>query len=157
MTFTSSILPVLTRIAIRLGAFALGLVAYDWAYSQAVQPTPGDADIGKGLLAFLALVLVSFAWAMVDGIRHRFVATAVVWLVVAVGFAVGWEVVLLAEVDEAGASFAELARADLGSVLFTVQLLFAPALVGATLGWLIQRGNVAASPPKNADPALPHA
>lgn len=114
---------------VRIIGIALGFVAFDWSYDQTVPSTPADADIGKGLLAFFLLGVACLTWAFVDGIRLPRLTTVTAWIVTSLAIALGWELVLG---GNTGTQF------DPGSVLFTVQLLLVPALVGAGLGWLVR-------------------
>ena len=125
-----TILRIALQVILRTGAITLGLVAYDVLYDQAVTPTPGDADIGKGLLAFLLVVLVSMAWGLVDGLRNRPLVWSVVWVVTAVGVGFGWDPV---------AGLFDDSREDLetGADLFVAQLVLVPGVLGAGVGWLI--------------------
>jgi hypothetical protein len=126
MTIVRIALQVLLRTAI----LVFGLVAYDRVYDQAVPATPGDADIGKGLLAFLLIMVVSIVWAFVDGLRHRPLVWLVVWVVTAAGVGFGWDPV---------ARLFDESREDLetGIDLFFAQLVLIPALIGAGFAWLI--------------------
>ena len=45
-----TIVRIALQVLLRTAVLALGLVAYDLGYDEVVTPTPGDADIGKGLL-----------------------------------------------------------------------------------------------------------
>jgi hypothetical protein len=135
-----TVLRIALQIVLRTGVLALGLIAYDRGYDRVVTPTPGDADIGKGLLAFLLVMGVSAVWAFVDGMRETPPAWAVVWVVTAVAVGVGWEL---------GVRLPEDAGADpeLGLVVFTTQLVLWPALLAAGFAWLVARRRSAGADP----------
>jgi hypothetical protein len=140
MTFARIALQVLLRTAV----LAIGLVAYDRGYDQVVTPTRGDADIGKGLLAFLLVVGVSLVWAFVDGLRNKPVVWAVVWVVTAIGVGVGWALGsrLVGDNPE---------PVDLEAVSFTTQLVLWPALFAAGFAWLVAGRRSSSSPGAAAD------
>ncbi|GAB3267000.1 hypothetical protein [Nocardioides dilutus] len=121
---------VALQVLLRTAVLALGLVAYDRGYDQVITPTPGDADIGKGLLAFLLVVGVSLVWAFVDGLRNQPLVWLVVWAVTALGVGVGWEYA-------AGLVDDSRENAELGVDLFFAQLVLWPAYVSAGFAWLI--------------------
>jgi hypothetical protein len=128
MTVVRIVLQVLLRTAV----LALGLVGYDRGYDQLVTPTRGDADIGKGLLAFLLLIAASLVWGFVDGLRNKPPVWAVVWVLTAVAVGAGWEYV-------AGLFDDSREDAELGFDLFFSQLMLWPALFAAGFAWLIAR------------------
>jgi hypothetical protein len=117
---------ILVHALLRGGALAVLLVGYDAVYDQLVTPTPGDADIGKGLLAFLVVAAVSLAWGLVDGLRTDPVVWAVAWVLAGLGVALGWELLV---------TDGSLADVEVGSLVFLAQLVLVPALVGAGIGW----------------------
>jgi hypothetical protein len=126
-----TVVRIALQVLLRTAVLALGLVAYDRGYDQVVTPTPGDADIGKGLLAFLLVIVVSLVWAFVDGLRNRPVVWALVWVVTAVGVGVGWRLGsrLVGDNPE---------PVDLDVIGFTTQLVLWPALFAAGFAWLIR-------------------
>ncbi len=126
MTLARIVLQVLLRTAV----LAFGLVAYDLGYDEVVTPTPGDADIGKGLLAFLLVIVASMVWAGIDGLRHRPLVWLVVWAVTALGVGIGWEYV-------AGLLDDSREHVELGVDLFFAQLVLWPAYVAAGFAWLV--------------------
>ena len=125
-----SIVRTALQIVLRAVVLALGLFAYDRGYDQVVAPTSGDADIGKGLLAFLLLVVVSMVWAFVDGLRHPPLVWLVVWAVTGLAVGAGWELVARV-VDNTHEN------AALGLDLFFAQLVIWPACLGAGFAWLV--------------------
>lgn len=119
MTVVRIVLHALLRTAV----LALALVAYDWVYDLVVPPPP-DADIGKGLLAFLMLAGIAFMWGVYDGLRTGPVVWAIVWVLSGFALGLGWEAWL------ADGSAQQL---EPGSIVFVAQLVLVPALVGAGL------------------------
>jgi hypothetical protein len=132
---------IVLQIVLRVAVLALGLAAYDRGYDEVVTPTPGDADIGKGLLAFLLVIVVSMIWAFVDGLRHPPLVWLAVWAVTAFGVGLGWEHAA-ALVDDSRENV------ELGVDLFFAQLVLWPALGAAGFAWLIagRRSNSVARP-----------
>jgi hypothetical protein len=135
-----TVVRIVVQILLRTAVLALGLVAYDRGYDQLVTPTPGDADIGKGLLAFLLLIAASLVWGFVDGLRNRPLVWAVVWVVTALVVGVGWELALMLFDDtrESG---------DFQLVGFITQLVLWPGLLAAGFGWLISWRRSGSIPP----------
>ena len=72
---------------VRTAVLAIGIVAYDRTYDQLITPTPGDADIGKGLIAFLLIAIVCGVWGLVDGLRHSPVLWALPWVLTGMALA----------------------------------------------------------------------
>jgi hypothetical protein len=134
-----TVVRIALQVLLRTAVLALGLVAYDRGYDQVVTPTQGDADIGKGLLAFLLVVVVTMVWAFVDGLRNRPLAWSVVWVVSAVGVGVGWQLGsrLVGDNPE---------PVDLEVIGFTTQLVLWPALFAAGFAWLITYRNRTPNP-----------
>jgi hypothetical protein len=130
---------VALQVLLRIAVLAMGLIAYDRGYDQVITPTPGDADIGKGLLAFLLVVGVSVVWAFVDGLRNKPLVWSVVWVLTAVGVGVGWQLGsrLVSDSTE---------PVDLEVVGFTTQLVLWPALFAAGFAWLITYRNRTPNP-----------
>jgi hypothetical protein len=126
MTLVRIVLQVLLRTAV----LAFGLVGYDHGYDEVITPTPGDADIGKGLLAFLLVVIVSMVWAAIDGLRNPPLVWLVVWAVTAFGVGLGWEHV-------AGLVDDSRENVELEVDLFFAQLVLWPAYVAAGFAWLV--------------------
>jgi len=116
---------VVLHALLRIGVVALLLLAYDAVYDLLVAPTP-DADIGKGLLAFLLLGALGLGWGVVDGVRLPVAVWLPVWALTALAVGLGWEVVL--------ATAEEGRVVEASSVAFLVQLVGIPALVGAAVG-----------------------
>ncbi len=111
-----------------LGALvrAAVLLVVTLAWVEVVDRSDSTDALGAGLIAFLLLVTISFAWSIVDGVRHGFLATVLRWLPTAVLGGVG---ITLFVVDEQAWS----------DVVFFAILLLAPAVVGAGIGGLLHR------------------
>lgn len=85
--------------------------------------------LGAGLLAFLILVTVAFAWALVDGVRRGFAQSLLVWVLTSAIAGAGIPVVLsLGSSDSLG----------LDDVVFFALLLFVPAAVGLVIGGVVR-------------------
>ena len=119
---------VLIHALLRGGLVALLIVAYDAVYDQVVPGTSGDADIGKGLLAFVMIICVCGTWGLVDGVFVAPLVWVAAWVLAGLGLSLGWELVI---------SDGSLSDVELGSVVFIAQLLTVPALFGAGLTWLL--------------------
>jgi len=139
MTFLLPIMTLALKTLIRSTVLTLGLVAYDPVYDRFVNPTPGDADIGKGLLAFMLVIVVSLLWAIADGMRSRPLVWLAVWVLTAVAVGLAWDPV---------AQLFDTRREDLetGVDVFTAQLVLWPALLGAGFGWLVYGRSADRSP-----------
>ena len=97
----------------------------------------GDANIGAGLMVFAALMLVSFLWALVDGVFVEPARLFGGWAAAAVLYAIAWLVVLSAYEADASMSTGELIRDGLVDLPFTIGLVLMPALFGGLLSWAI--------------------
>lgn len=128
-------MPVLVRTGAELVLFALfQLVAWLSAFA-----TPGDANIGLGLLSFAATALLSGIWGFVDGRRHRLPPVLVRWLVVALLTTVG-TLVMLAELGDSPEPFAVRIGSYLDLAPSTAGLVLIPAIVGAVVGFAMGSG-----------------
>lgn len=120
-------------VVVRLVVLLAALAAY-YAATPYLFPGSTDANIGAGLIAFGAVVLVSFGWAVVDGRRHGAAPSTLVWAIVAAAFGLLWLLGLaLVEVDDS-MSLADRLRLDAFLAVFTAGLVFVPAGLGAALG-----------------------
>ena len=100
---------------------------------DAVAPTE-DANIGAGLAAFGAVIMVSVGWAFVDALRHGFGWALRAWAIAAAIPAVGlWVWLAITEAD-ASMSVGEILRNDVGTVPMIYAFSLTGALVGAGLG-----------------------
>lgn len=118
---------ITAHVLLRTVALALALVAYDWVYDLIVPPPP-DADIGKGLLAFLMLSGIGLGWGVLDGTRTAPLVWASSWVLSGFALAAGWEAWL---------ADANPDQMELGAIIFIAQLVIVPAIVGALAAWAI--------------------
>lgn len=126
-------------IVVRLVVMGAALGAYYAAIPSLFPDDGGGANIGAGLIAFGAVVLVSLGWGYVDGRRRGASSTVVTWAVVAAAFGVLWLLGLaLVEADDS-LSLAERLLLDSPTVVFTAGLVFVPAGLGAALGGASQQ------------------
>ncbi len=124
-------------VLLRLALMGLALTAY----TQLVVPrmsSSGDANIGAGLIAFAAMMLVGFVGCLVDTVRQGAVTAVVWWLAIAALFAVGWWVALAIPQDTSS-SFWELLALDAELLPVTIGLVAGPAVVGAVVGRAVRR------------------
>jgi hypothetical protein len=127
-----------TAVLVRLALVGIALTGYTLLVVPRMT-APGDANIGAGLIAFGALMLIGFVGCLLDTLRHGAVTAVVWWLVIATGLAVGWWIALAIPQDTSS-SFGELLAADAGLLPFTIGLVAGPAVVGAVVGNAIPRG-----------------
>ena len=120
----------LLAVLVRLVALGVGLGVY---YAALPLLFPDDA-LGAGLIAFAALVLISFVWSLVDGRARGLGAALVIWVVVAAVFSIGWWIALAVSGADDSMTVVELLKADAFSLFFTGGLIAVPALVGAAIG-----------------------
>ncbi len=108
---------VLIRTVAVLAVIAVIVLAIDKSDST-------DA-LGAGLLAFLVLVTVALAWALVDGVRRGFVPALLLWVLTSAIAGVGIPVVISLGSSE-GVAFDD--------AVFFALLLLVPAAVGLAIG-----------------------
>ena len=126
-------------IVIRLLAMGAALAAYYAAIPFLFPDDGGGADIGAGLIAFGAVVVISFGWAYVDGRRRGASPTVATWAFVAAAFGLLWLLGLaLVEADDS-LGLGERLLLDSPMVVFTAGLVFLPAGLGAALGGTAHR------------------
>jgi hypothetical protein len=128
--------PMSTLIAalVRVVVMAAALAGYYEALPYLFPDAGGGANIGAGLIAFGALVLVSFGWAFVDGTARDISPTIIIWTIAAAVVSVGWLVARAVAEADAGTSATEIVTHDLGTLPFTMGLVLAPAALGAAIG-----------------------
>lgn len=126
----STLIAALVRIVVMAAALAVYYAALPYLFPD----DGGGANIGAGLIAFGALVLISFGWAFVDGTARGISPTIIIWTVVAAVVSVGWLVVRAVVEADASMSAAEIISHDLGTIPFTLGLVLAPAAVGSVIG-----------------------
>ena len=125
---------ILLAALVRVALMGVALAVYYAALPTLFPDDGGGANIGAGLIAFGALVLISFGWSTFDGRVHAFAPAAAIWAIVAAVVSIGWLVALAVAEADASMSVAEFIRNDLGTLPFTAGLVLAPALVGALIG-----------------------
>jgi hypothetical protein len=126
----STLLAALVRIVVMSAALA----AYYAALPYLFPDDGGGANIGAGLIAFGALVLISFGWAFVDGTAWGITPAIIIWTIVAAVVSVGWLVARAVVEADASTSATEIVTHDLGTLPFTLGLVLVPAAVGAAVG-----------------------
>jgi hypothetical protein len=119
---------------VRVVVIGAAVASYVAAVPTLFPDDGGGANIGAGLIAFGALVVVSFGWAVVDGLHRGTSSTILVWAIVSVVISVAWLVIVAIIDADAGTSATEIVSQDLGSLPFTIGLMLAPAAVGAAIG-----------------------
>ena len=100
-----------------------------WLSSDAAED-----PLGLGLLVFAIYVVFALVWGLVDGIRHGFGSSLLVWALV--GLATGALVPLITVLDtgETGALAEDLAN----TVPFFTLLILVPAAVGIAVGAIVR-------------------
>ena len=111
------VLGVLIRTVTVLAVIAVVVLAIDNSDST-------DA-LGAGLLAFLVLVTVAFAWALVDGVRRGFVPSLLLWVLTSAIAGVGIPVVI---------SLGDADGVSIDDAVFFALLLLVPAAIGLAIG-----------------------
>ena len=124
-------------VLVRLAVLGAGLAIY---YAAMPILFPDDA-LGAGLIAFAALIVISFVWSLVDGRARGFGAASVIWAVVAAVFSIGWWIALAVSGADDSMTVVELLRADAFSLFFTGGLIAVPALAGAAIGSVLRPGS----------------
>ena len=124
---------------LRTVVFGAALAAY---YAVAPSVFPEDDGLGTGLLAFAAIMAASLLGSAFDGFRRQLAPSLAIWAIVAVAFSVGWLVIQALVDADSSISAIELMRADLGTLVFTVGLVLAPAVVGSALGHALRPSQV---------------
>lgn len=133
---------ILFAVLIRVAAIGVAIAGYYAAIPHLFRDDGGGANIGAGLIAFGALVLISFGWAFVDGRVRGTSPTLIVWTIVAAALSVGWLVARAVAESDAGTSAMEIVTHDLGTVPFTIGLVLAPAAVGVLVGSALRPSQV---------------
>lgn len=125
---------IVVAVLVRVVAMGAALAGYYAAIPSLFPDDGGGANIGAGLIAFGALVLISFGWAFVDGTTRGVSPTITIWAIVAAVMSVGWLVARAVAEADASMSATEIFTHDLGTVPFTLVLVLLPAAVGAATG-----------------------
>ncbi len=123
----------LVAAAVRAGVLGLALDVYS------LLPFASEDALGKGLIAFAGIVVVSGAWSFVDGLRHGLRTALLWWAAVAVLLALGWWVVFAATNRDSSMSFTDLLASDAGFIPFVLALVLVPAATGASFGSTLGR------------------
>jgi hypothetical protein len=95
----------------------------------AISNSDSTDALGAGLMAFLVLITVAFAWALVDGVRRGFVPSLLVWVLTSAIAGVGIPVVI---------SLGSSEGVDLDGAVFFALLLLVPAVVGLAIGGAVR-------------------
>lgn len=131
--------PVLRVLAAALVRAVL-LVAVYAVFLLVLDRTDGGDALGAGLLYFVVVMAIGFAWAVWDGSRGPYPAAAAVWVLAGIGTTVGIALTAVLLEPDASGSFGE----ELGDgFVFLTLLVVLPALAGAALGVLIRRSRTA--------------
>ena len=125
---------ILLAALVRVALMGVALAVYYAALPTLFPDDGGGANIGAGLIAFGALVLISFGWAFVDGAARGISPSIIIWAVVAAVVSVGWLVGRAVAEADASMSATEIVTHDLGSLPFTAGLVLVPAVIGAAIG-----------------------
>ena len=128
------VIAILVQLVVRLVVMGAALATYYAAVPFLFPDDGGGADIGAGLIAFGAVVVVSFGWAFIDGRRRGASPTVVTWAVVAAAFGFAWLLALALVEADGSLGLVERLRLDSPMVVFTAALVFLPAGLGAALG-----------------------
>ena len=123
-----------TRVIIGVLLRAATFVAATAAAVFVVGRSDSDDALGAGLLVFLVLVTIAFAWGLTDGIRSGFVRSLVTWVLTGVLAGVGIPAVFALVGD--GTSVADEVA---NSAVFFGFLVFLPAVVGCCIGGVAHR------------------
>jgi hypothetical protein len=100
-----------------------------WLNSEAAED-----PLGLGLLVFAIYVVFALVWGLVDGIRHGFGSSVLVWLLV--GAATGALVPLITVIDTGETS--TLADDLASTVPFFTLMILIPAAVGIAVGAIVR-------------------
>ena len=130
---------IAVRVVVRLVVMGAALTGYYAANPILFPDDGGGANIGAGLIGFGLVVLVSFAWANVDGRRRGAGPTAATWAIVAMAFGLLWLLGLATIEADDSMSLAERVRFDAFLAVWTAGLVFLPAGVGAAVGGTAHR------------------
>lgn len=126
-------------IIFRVVVFVVADLTYTWLY-ETVVPTPLDADIGEGLLAFALVMGVAAVWGGWDGDRRGMGRTAVIW--VPAGVITGAVMAFTSGLGDPGNSLKLMLAELTGTGPFLAGLVVVPALAAAALGAAIRRAAV---------------
>lgn len=128
---------------VRIVMMSVAIAIYTAAVSASRWIGGTDANIGAGLLGFAGLIVISFGWALVDGRGCSVKDTIMSWSMVAATLAVVWGIVRAIADADSSLSVAESLVADLSLTFFFFGLVLVPASVGAVVGGVSRRGDLA--------------
>jgi hypothetical protein len=128
---------------VRLAMMSIAIAVYTAAVSASGWGGGTDANIGAGLVGFAGLTLLSFGWALLDGRAFSLKHTIMSWSIVAAALAIGWRIVLAVVDADPSLSVAENLAADLSLTFFFFGLVLVPASVGALVGEMSRRRDLA--------------
>lgn len=137
-TTLRAVLDIIFRVAV----FVVGNLTYTWLY-ETVVPTPLDADIGEGLLAFALLMAVAAVWGAWDGDRRGLARASAIW--VPAGLITGAVMAFTIGLGDPGNNLKLMLAELTGTGPFLAGLVVVPALLAASLAAAIRRGT-ASSP-----------
>ncbi|SED43598.1 hypothetical protein SAMN04489844_4409 [Nocardioides exalbidus] len=127
-------------ILLRLAVIGLALILYTEVAVPAMSRTSNDANIGAGLIAFAGLALIGFAGGLLDGISQGALTSALWWLVIAAGIALGWWLVPPWLRNTSDYSYTTLLQQSRDVVPFIFGLVAGPAVVASGIGGVMGRG-----------------
>jgi hypothetical protein len=130
-------LRTVVAVIVRAAAFVAGEWAFTRVYEANVPATPGDADIGEGLLAFLLMMVAALLWAAWDGYRRDFGPAAATWI--ATGALTGGVLAVGIGFGEEGSSLSLMLADLVDNGPFLAGLVVVPALIGAAFTAIIHR------------------
>jgi len=131
---STGVMSIVVAVMVRVVAMGAALAGYYAAIPYLFPDDDGGANIGAGLIAFGALVLISFGWAFVDGAARGSSPTIIIWAIVAAVVSVGWLAARAVAEADASTGATEIIMHDLGTLPFTLGLVLVPAAVGAAIG-----------------------
>ncbi len=127
------VVPIILSMLVRVVVVSAALSGYYAAVPFVFPDDGGGANIGAGLIAFAALMVISLGWAILDGREHGPLPTLVCWAIVSVVIAIGWLVIRGLVESDATMSAAELIGSDVFSLFFTSGLVLVSSALGAAM------------------------
>ncbi|RYB95360.1 hypothetical protein EUA93_14045 [Nocardioides oleivorans] len=126
-------------ILLRLAIIGFGLILYTEVAVPQMNKT-GDVAIGAGLIAFGALALVGFAGGLLDGMGQGALTSALWWLAIAAGVALGWWMIPPWLRNTTDYDYATLLEQSRDVVPFIFGLVAGPAVLASCIGGVMRRG-----------------
>jgi hypothetical protein len=130
----------LFSILLRFAVIGLGLILYTEVAVPAMNRTSNDANIGAGLIAFSALVLIGFAGGLLDGLGQGALTSALWWLAIAAGVALAWWMVPPWISNTTDYAYATRLQQNYEVVPFIFSLVAGPAVLASGIGGVMGRG-----------------